>query len=152
MSELTRPAFSPAVVYRDPKAALVWLQKAFGFETSLVVEAENGSIVHSEMRFGDGLLMVAGPYDERHASPADFSGRNTQSIHVQLSKDIDAHLERAKAQGARIVREIADQPYGDRVYAALDPEGHVWSFGQTIAAMSLEEQAKATGSSIRESL
>ena len=66
-------------------------------------------------------------------------------MHVQLEKGIDAHCERARAAGAVIVREPADQFYGDRVYAARDPEGHVWSFAQTVRRVSREEAEKASG-------
>jgi uncharacterized glyoxalase superfamily protein PhnB len=104
------------------------------------------------MCFGDGMIMVGGEYDERHKSPASIQGLNTQSIHVQLDDGIDRHCERARKAGAVIVRELADQFYGDRVYAALDPDGHVWSFGQTIKAMSKEEMAKRGGVKVRERL
>ncbi|HEV2365904.1 MAG TPA: VOC family protein [Caulobacteraceae bacterium] len=152
MTGQTRPSFSAAIIYRDPLAALAWLEKAFGFETSMLVTGPDGAVHHSEMRYGDGLIMVGGEFDERHISPERIGGRNTHSVHVQMDAGLDAHCARARAAGASIVREPADQPYGDRVYAAIDPEGHVWSFGQTIQAMTLDEQAAATGADIRERL
>lgn len=153
MSEPKRPSLSTAIIYRDARAALKWLEEAFGFETTMVVENGDGAIAHSEMRYGDGLIMVGGEYDERHRSPLGLGGVNTHSVHVQLEKDLDAHCERARAAGAVICREPADQFYGDRVYAAIDPEGHVWSFGQTVRTMTMEEMAaKAGGEVIRERL
>jgi uncharacterized glyoxalase superfamily protein PhnB len=59
---------------------------------------------------------------------------------------------RAGAAGAVIVREPADQFYGDRSYIAADPEGHIWSFGQTLHVMSNEEMAKVGGVKIVERL
>ena len=152
MTERIRPTLSTAVCYRDPKAALKWLEDAFGFETTMVVLNPDGSLTHSEMSFGDGLIMVGGEYDAQHKSPASVGGMNTQSIHVQLDAGIDAHCERARKAGAIIVRELADQFYGDRVYAALDPDGHVWSFGQTLNAMSNAEMAKQGGLTVCERL
>jgi uncharacterized glyoxalase superfamily protein PhnB len=64
---------------------------------------------------------------------------------VQLRDGIDAHCARAHAAGAVITREPEDQFSGDRVYAARDPEGHVWSFGQTLRQVSREEAEQATG-------
>jgi hypothetical protein len=73
-------------------------------------------------------------------------------VHVQLTDGLHAHCERARAVGAKIAREPATQPYGDRVYTCLDLEGHPWSFGQTVAAMTTAEMAAATGRKIDENL
>ncbi len=147
-----RPSVSPGVSYKDPRAALAWLEQAFGFETTMVVEGPDGSIAHSEMRVGDGLIMVGSEWDAQHKSPASMGGVNTQSIHVQLDEGIDAHCERARAAGAVITREPVDQFYGDRSYMAVDPEGHIWSFGETVKAMSHEEMTKAGGLAVRDRL
>jgi uncharacterized glyoxalase superfamily protein PhnB len=69
-----------------------------------------------------------------------------------VADGVDPLCERARAAGAVIDREPADQPYGDRVFTCLDPEGHHWSFGQTIKLMSAGEQAAATGRKITTSL
>jgi uncharacterized glyoxalase superfamily protein PhnB len=146
MSETNhRPSFGAAVYYKDPFAALDWLEKAFGFTRQLVVTEKDGRLGHSEMRFGDGYVMVCTAWADDMASPADLSGKNTQSVHVQLREGIDEHCARARAAGAVITREPEDQFYGDRVYAARDPEGHVWSFGQTVREVSREEAEQASG-------
>jgi len=85
------------------------------------------------MRFGDGYIMIGGEWIDYVASPASIGGKNTQSIHVHLASGLDDHCERARAAGATILQEPADQFYGDRTYRARDPEGHVWTFGQTVA-------------------
>jgi uncharacterized glyoxalase superfamily protein PhnB len=152
MAEPKRPTLSTGISYRDPRAALKWLEDAFGFETTMVIVNEEGTIGHSEMRFGDGLIMVGREWDEHHKSPASLEGVNTQSVHIQLEKGLDAHCERARAAGAVITREPADQFYGDRSYMAMDPEGHFWSFAQTFKVMSNEEMAKAGGVAVLERL
>ena len=78
MPEQKRPTMGSGVVYRDPKAALSWLEKAFGFEITMIVEDPDGTLGHSEMRFGDGLIYVGREWDERHSSPASLGGVNTQ--------------------------------------------------------------------------
>lgn len=140
-----RPAVSSALCYKDPKKALRWLEEAFGFEPSMVILGPDDQLMHSEMRFGDGLIMVGSEWSPQHKSPASIEGLNTQTIHVQVAGDIDAHCERARKAGAKIAAEPTTQFYGDRTYRAVDPEGHIWSFGQTVKPMTPEEWDKAAG-------
>lgn len=140
-----RPSLSSGVFYRDPWAALDWLEKAFGFVRSMVISDKDGSLSHAEMRFGDGYIMLGSEWAEFIASPASLGGKNTQSIHVHLTDGIDTHCARAQAAGATILQEPADQFYGDRTYRARDLEGHVWTFGQTVRRVSREEAEQASG-------
>jgi uncharacterized glyoxalase superfamily protein PhnB len=152
MDEIKRPTLAAGVYYKDPRAALAWLEAAFGFESTMVVVGEDGEIGHSEMRLGDGLIMVGREWDEKHRSPASVDGVNTQSVHIQLEHGLDAHCDRARKAGAVILREPVDQFYGDRSYMAADPEGHIWSFGQTVKSMTNEEMARVGGVTIVEHL
>jgi uncharacterized glyoxalase superfamily protein PhnB len=140
-----RPSLGSGVFYLDPWAALDWLEKAFGFERSMVISDQDGRLAHAEMRFGDGYIMVGSEWAEFIASPASVGGKNTQSIHAQLQDGIDAHCERARAAGAAILQEPADQFYGDRTYRARDLEGHVWTFAQTVRYVSRQEAERASG-------
>jgi uncharacterized glyoxalase superfamily protein PhnB len=140
-----RPTLISAVIYKDPDAALDWLETAFGFERCMVITDQDGKLAHSEMRFDDALVYVGSEWSDDTASPAAVGGKNTQSIHVHLTSGIDAHCARARAAGAVIVREPRDEFYGDRVYAAKDPEGHVWRFGQTVRIVSREDAETASG-------
>mgnify|MGYP001557057442 FL=1 len=85
-------------------------------------------------------------------SPLEVEGRGTQFIRVRLPDGFDAHFARAKAAGARITQEPGDQFYGERTYRALDPEGHVWNFAQTVAQPTLAEMERATGLTMATSL
>jgi uncharacterized glyoxalase superfamily protein PhnB len=145
------PPISPLIFYRDAKAALDFLQRAFGFETRLVVEDGQGGVIHSECEYRGSVVMVC-TAGGGYASPAEFGGRRTGSVHVQVPEGLDALCEQASAAGAKIEREPADQPYGDRVFTCLDPEGHSWSFGQTLAVMSADDMAKVTGRKITTAL
>ncbi len=140
-----RPSLGSGLFYRDPWTALDWLEKAFGFERSMVIENKDGHLEHAEMRFGDGYIMLGYEWADFVASPASIGGKNTQSIHVHLQDGIDAHCERAKAAGAEILMAPADQFYGDRTYRARDPEGHVWTFAQTVRNVSREEAEQTSG-------
>ncbi|NDC58850.1 MAG: VOC family protein [Alphaproteobacteria bacterium] len=139
MSLPPRTVFTSALCYRDAEAALVWLESAFGFEPAMIIRDGEGKIAHSEMRMGDGLVMIGNEWDEATRSPASLDGRTTQTVHVQLTDAIDAHCERARAAGAVILAEPETQFYGDRTYRARDPEGHIWTFGQTVEALAPEE-------------
>ena len=152
MSDAKRPTMSCGLACRDPRAELKWLDEAFGFEITMIVENPDGTIGHSEARLGDALVYVGYEWDERHRSPVSMGGVNTQSIHIDLPAGIDAHCEQARAAGAVILREPADQFYGARNYMAVDPEGHVWTFGQTIKVMSFEEMSRAGGVPVRDHL
>jgi uncharacterized glyoxalase superfamily protein PhnB len=151
-TESARSTFGSAVSYLDPKAALRWLEDAFGFETTMVITDEGGNIAHSEMKVGDGFVMVAPEWTARMKSPKSVGGVNTQCLHVQLAAGIDAHCERARQAGAVIEQEPEDQFYGDRTYRAIDPEGHMWTFAQTMRIVSNQEMEAASGLKIRESL
>ena len=142
------PTIGALLWYQDPRAAIAWLEAAFGFETRLVVDDGQGGVIHSELGLGDGYIMVVGPPSGQAASPATLGGRSTQSVHVQLESGLDSRCEQARAAGAAIEREPADQPYGDRVFTCRDLEGHPWSFGQTVQALSVDEMAAATGHTI----
>jgi uncharacterized glyoxalase superfamily protein PhnB len=140
-----RPAFIPALVYKDNRAALEWLETAFGFEPSEVLTDAQGNIVHAEMTHDDGVVMIGSEWAEWTRSPASLGGKNTQRIHVRIEHGIDEHCTRARHAGAKIVMEPADQFYGDRTYIAADLEGHHWSFSQPVRKVSNEEMEKATG-------
>ena len=141
----SRPSFIPSVAYKDNRAALAWLQKAFGFEPSEVLTDTAGKIVHAEMTHGDGVVMIGGEWADWTRSPASLGGMNTQRIHVRIEHGIDEHCARARQAGAKIVLEPADQFYGDRSYVATDLDGHYWTFSQSIRKVSNEEMEKATG-------
>jgi uncharacterized glyoxalase superfamily protein PhnB len=140
-----RPSLGTALYYKDAFAALDFLEKAFGFERTMVITDAQGNLGHSEMRFGNGYIMIGTEWTDHVASPASIGGKNTQNVHVQLTEGIDAHCARAKQAGAVIVQEPTDQFYGDRTYRARDPEGHVWTFGQSVRKVTREEAERASG-------
>ncbi len=138
---------SSAVFYQDAKAAFRWLEEAFGFEPLFVLLDADGNLGHSEMTYGDSVVMVGNEWSDDHKSPKSIGGKNTQIVHVQLAEgdDIDAHCEHARKAGAEIIAEPDTQFYGDRTYTARDPEGHIWAFGVTVRKMKSEEWDAASG-------
>jgi uncharacterized glyoxalase superfamily protein PhnB len=139
------PTFRSALFYQDPKAALAWLEKAFGFELSMLLEDADGNVAHSQMGFGDSYVMIGQEWSADHKSPKSVGGKNTQTVNIHIDTDIDAHFQRAKAAGADIVAEPETQFYGDRTYRCRDPEGHIWTISQTVKAVSREDAEAASG-------
>jgi uncharacterized glyoxalase superfamily protein PhnB len=148
-----RSIFRASVIYQDDRAALEWLEKAFGFETALVITDDSGAIVHAEMKFRGALVMIAREFTADVKSPKSLDGKNTQMLHVHVDTGIDAHYARARAAGATILMEPSDQFYGDRSYRAKDPEGHIWVFSQTVKVLTIGEMEQASGGlKLRETL
>lgn len=141
------PRLSTSVFYQQAGPMIDWLCEAYGFEVRLRIESDNGRIEHSELTFGEAVIMVG---DERTGaqmrwgvplvSPKTAGGLgapvNTQCIMLFVD-DVDAHCEQARKHGANIVDEPSLHDYGedywaDRSYGAVDPEGHFWWFTQRI--------------------
>jgi uncharacterized glyoxalase superfamily protein PhnB len=153
-----RPALVATLFYKDPIAAMKWLEKAFGFETTTLLTDADGKVGHAEMEFRGAPISIAGEFGgpllggAQMRSPLAFKGDGTQFMRVQLAEGLDAHCERARAAGARITAEPEDQFYGARTYRATDPEGHIWNFSQEVRVVSGEEMEEASGLKIRTSL
>ena len=137
------PRISTVIFYQDAAAAIDWLCAAFGFEVRLKVEGDGGRIEHSELTYGDGVIMVSneGPVPGRPQldlmrSPKTIGGQTTQSLMVYVD-DANAHFARAKAAGAKVSAEPKVTDYGedywaDRSYGATDLEGHHWWFSERV--------------------
>lgn len=154
----SRPAIVPNVFYQDPIAAMKWLERAFGFETTTLVTDAEGNVGHAEMSFMNSPVGIGGEWGgdllggAQMKSPASLGGNGTQFVRVALKEGLDAHCERARTAGARITAEPADQFYGARTYRATDPEGHVWNFSQEVREVSGEEMERVSGLKIATSL
>jgi len=137
------PRISSALFYDDGAAAIDWLCRAFGFEVRLKIEDDSGRVAHSELTFGEAVIMLADVSRQNpHASqpfkrsPKSAGNVNTQHLCIFVD-DVDAHCARAREAGARILMEPTTNDYGDdngsnRIYGAEDPEGHAWSFMQRL--------------------
>jgi len=118
----------PSLIYDDAEAAIKWLCRAFGFELRFKVPGESGRIEHSELTFGNAVLMVSSPKEEtRRVSPRTAQGL-PQALSLYVA-DPDAHYATAMAARAQLVRPLQDEEYGARGYMVTDPEGHLWYFG-----------------------
>jgi uncharacterized glyoxalase superfamily protein PhnB len=140
----TRPRISPTIIpqlpYHDLRAALEFLEVAFGFreiETSRV-EDERGVVGHAMMEVGENGVVGLGGHGGHSAVSPKSDGVVSQYLSVYVP-DVDAHYERARGAGARIVMGLRDQFWGDRTYEALDLEGHRWRFHQKVREVPREQ-------------
>jgi uncharacterized glyoxalase superfamily protein PhnB len=123
-----------AMRYRDAAAAIDWLERAFGFQTTARHDGPDGSVGHAELLLGESLIMLGtGAQDLQDPPPEPRSARSTLYVAVE---DVDALHERARAAGAD-VSELYEQDYGSRDFSARDLEGNHWSFGTYVPEPAL---------------
>ena len=126
----------PHIVYRDVAEAIVWLTRVFGFREHYRYGGDNGLIGGAQMHLGDAWLMLNGPQPGR-ATPADL-GYGTQSLTVFV-EDVEAHFQRTKSAGGRIVEDLHETVYGERQYGVVDLDGHRWLFSHHARDLSPDE-------------
>lgn len=115
----------PHVEYQNVAEALDWLQRAFGFvEHYHYGDPISGAQVHLE----NAYLMVHATKPPGSSSAAQ-QGHRSQTLTIFVD-DVDAHYERTKAAGAKIVEELHETIYGERQYGVEDFEGHRWLFSR----------------------
>lgn len=118
--------------YRDAKAAIEWLCRAFGFEKHVVFDGPDGTIAHAELTLGGGMIMLGSARDDDYGKhfkvPDELGGVETRSAYIVVA-DTDAAFARAVAAGARVVTAPHDTHYGSRDFTVADPEGYSWSVG-----------------------
>lgn len=130
------PRITPYLLYEDVDTAVDWLVATFGFIERYRMAGPDGKALHAEVGMGDGVVMMGNP-GPGYQNPSQLGGA-TQLVYVYVD-DVNAHFEVARAAGARIMSELADQFYGDRTYGAEDPEGHQWSFAQHVRDVAPED-------------
>jgi uncharacterized glyoxalase superfamily protein PhnB len=123
----------PHIAYRNVAEAIAWLTRTFGFtEHYRYGEPTNGA----QMRLGGAWIMLNRATAGRE-TPAQL-GYGTQSLTVFVD-DVDAHFERSKSAGARIVEDLHETVYGERQYGVEDLDGHHWLFSQHARDRSPDE-------------
>lgn len=123
----------PELVYDDVPGAIDWLCRVFGF-----TELWRAGSHRARLAFGNGAVIVADADSQYGRTvPGDGDSRS-HAVMVKLD-DVDAHHDRARDEGARILSAPTDFRYGERQYSALDLAGHRWTFTQTIADLAPED-------------
>ena len=128
-----RQRIFPMLAYDDAPAAMIFLREVFGFEEKYRMAMPDGTIGHAEMVLSGNVVMLATTWKAGGlSSPKDLPAMPYQ-LYCEVD-DVDAHFQRARSAGAVVIAEPEDQPYGSRVYRALDLEGHRWLFASPLAS------------------
>jgi uncharacterized glyoxalase superfamily protein PhnB len=132
---IPRATVIPVLAYPDVNLAAAWLCNAFGFSVRLRIGDHR-----IQLNVGDGAVIL------REMRPGEVGSAlgvgHSCMIRVE---DADAHCERAEKHGAKIARQPATQPYGERQYDAVDFAGYSWTFTQSVADMHPAEWGGTAG-------
>jgi uncharacterized glyoxalase superfamily protein PhnB len=123
----------PGLRYRNAKAMIDWLCEVFGFEKQAVHAGPGDIVMHAQLTFGNGMIMIgsvnsATPSSKLLRQPDEIGGAETQAPYLVVS-DIDAIYARAKRAGARMVMDLEEKEFGGKAFTCTDPEGHLWHVG-----------------------
>ncbi|MFH8796220.1 VOC family protein [Streptomyces sp. NPDC017941] len=122
-----RPSIFPTLLYADAVAAIKQLTEAFGFTETSVYESEDGKVLHAELAYGNGAVMLGSK--GRGGLFSEIMEEAGPSAAYLVVADVDAHHQRAVEHGVDVVMPPTDQDYGSRDYMARDLEGNIWCFG-----------------------
>ena len=135
------PIMTPYLAIDGAAEAIEFYKKAVGALERMRMDAPGGKIGHAELEISGALIMLADEYPDMDFRGPKARGGTTVLIHVYVT-DVDAFCERAVQAGAKLMRPIADQFYGDRIGQLQDPYGHMWSFATHVEDVTPEEMRK----------
>ncbi len=137
---------TPYLVIRGADRAIEYYKKAFGATEQFRMNGPDGKVGHAELKIGNSRIMVADEnpsMGEGHTSAATI-GASPVSLYVYLP-DVDRVVERATAEGAKVLKPVQDQFYGDRNGFIQDPFGHLWCISthvEDVSPQDMEERMK----------
>ena len=132
---------TPYLILDDATRALEFYKKALGAVELMRMPAPGGKIGHAEIKIGDSPIMLSDEYAEMGARSARAFGGSPIMLMIYL-EDVDARVAQAVAAGAKLVRPVANQFYGDRTGGIDDPFGFHWYIATHIEDVPPDELAK----------
>jgi|SRR5436190_12839007 len=129
---------TPYLSIRGAADAIEFYKKAFGAKEIMRMPGPGGLVGHAEIRIGDSRIMLADEFAAMDFLSPKARGGTTVTIHMYM-KDVDTAVARASAAGAKVVRPVQDQFYGDRTGSLEDPFGHVWHIATHKEDLSMAE-------------
>ena len=131
-------ALTPYLVVNDASRAIEFYKEAFGAQELMRFDAPGGKVGHAELKFGDSVLMLSDECDEAQQRSPQALGGTPVGLMLYV-EDVDAVVDRAVSAGAKLVRPVKDQFYGDRTGGVADPFGHSWYVATHVEDVSPEE-------------
>jgi PhnB protein len=129
---------TPYLILNSASDAIAFYKKALGADEVMRMDDPAGKIHHAEISIGGSRIMLADEHPEIQAMSPKTIGGSPVSMHVYV-EDVDALVERAVAAGAKLIRPVADQFYGDRVGGIEDPFGYRWFIATHKEDLSMDE-------------
>jgi PhnB protein len=129
---------TPYLILNDAAAAIEFYKKALGAAEVMRMDDPSGKIHHAEIGIGGSRIMLADEHPDIQALSPKTIGGSPVSIHLYV-EDVDIAVERAVAAGAKLIRPVADQFYGDRVGGIEDPFGYRWFIATHKEDLTMEE-------------
>jgi PhnB protein len=135
------PQLSPYLVVDGAAEAIDFYTHVLGATERLRLAGPDGRIGHAELTIGDAVIMLADEFPDMGArGPRSLGG---SPVTLQLYVDnVDEVVGRAQASGAKLLREVTDQFYGDRNGQIEDPFGHKWSIATHVEDVDPDEMAR----------
>ncbi|MBI5774801.1 MAG: VOC family protein [Verrucomicrobia bacterium] len=121
------PGATPYLSCAGAARAIEFYQRAFGATEEMRMPGPDGKIGHAEIRISRAIVMLADEFPEMGFRSPLALGGSPVNIMIYV-EDVDAFAARAIAAGAKVLRPVADQFYGDRSCTLADPSGHTWTF------------------------
>ncbi len=132
---------TPYLFIKGAAQAMEFYKNVFGAAELVRMPSPNGQIMHAELKIGDSIVMLGDENPQIGAlSPLSIGG-TASSLHVYVA-NVDAVVQKAIDAGAKSVRPVADQFYGDRSGTVIDPFGHMWSVATHIEDVAPEEMRR----------
>lgn len=132
---------TPYLFVRGAVGAIDFYRNVFGATEIVRMAGSNGKIMHAELRIGDSIVMLADENPQTGVMSPQTIGGFSVGLHVYV-EDVDAVIKKAVESGAKPLRPVKNQFYGDRSGSVLDPFGHMWSVATHIEDVSPEEMRK----------
>ncbi|HTK91812.1 MAG TPA: VOC family protein [Verrucomicrobiae bacterium] len=132
---------TPYLIVDGAAKAIDFYKKVFGAVEKMRMPGPGGKVGHAELTLGDSMIMLADEHPEMdHRGPHAYKGAAV-SLMVYVP-DVDATVKTALASGAKVVRPVENQFYGDRMGTIEDPFGHQWYVATHVEDVPPEEMSK----------
>lgn len=132
---------TPYLTVKGAAKAIEFYKQAFGAKEIFRMPQPDGKIGHAEIQIGDSRIMLADEFPERNIRGPESLDGTPVMIHLYVN-DVDTVAKRAVAAGAKEIRPVQDQFYGDRSGMFADPFGHQWNISTHVEDLSAEEIGK----------
>ncbi len=135
------PQVTPYLCVDGAAAAIEFYSQVLGARERMRMPGPDGRIGHAELQIGDSVIMLADEFPNMDARGPKAVGGTPVTISVYV-KDVDQVFERAIKAGARGLRPVENQFYGDRSGQFEDPFGHRWSVATHVEDVPPDEMAR----------